>query len=86
MTNHAGFGMFMGALPSGRKAGENLASGITPVSEMTPQLTKALNSVARLPATKLSNGIALNLKCSRENTPADAGKFCCDGRKLFCRW
>lgn len=36
MTNHAGFGMFMGALPSGRKAGENLASGITPVSEMTP--------------------------------------------------
>ncbi len=62
MTIHAGFGKLTGALPSGRKAKENFASGITPVSMVTPNLTKALNSVAGLPAASLSSGIALNLK------------------------
>lgn len=62
MTNHAGFGRLMKAIPSGRKARENFASGITPVSGATPYLTKALNSVAKLPAQRLSSGVALNLK------------------------
>lgn len=71
MTNHAGFGKFMGALPSGRKAGENLSSGITPVSEVTPVLISALHSVANQCASCLSNGVALNLKY----TPEDGGKM-----------
>jgi formate C-acetyltransferase len=67
MTNHAGFGRLMGALPSGRKARENFTSGITPVSGVTPYLTKALNSVAKQPAQCLSSGVALNLKYTPES-------------------
>lgn len=66
MTNHAGFGRLMKALPSGRKAHENFTSGITPVSGVTPCLTKALNSVANQPAECLSSGVALNLKYTPE--------------------
>ena len=67
MTNHAGFGRLMKAIPSGRKAHENFTSGITPVSGVTPYLTKTLNSVAKLPASCLSSGVALNLKYTPEN-------------------
>ena len=66
MTNHAGFGRLMKALPSGRKARENFTSGITPVSAVTPVLTKSLNSVATQPPECLSNGVALNLKYTPE--------------------
>jgi formate C-acetyltransferase len=66
MTNHAGFGRLTKALPNGRKAGENFSSGITPVSSVTPYLTKTLNSVAKLPSECLSGGIALNLKYTPE--------------------
>lgn len=67
MTNHAGFGRLMQATPNGRKAHENFTSGITPVSAVTPCLTKALNSVANQPPEFLSNGVALNLKYTPEN-------------------
>ena len=67
MTNHAGFGRLMGALPSGRKARENFTSGITPVSGVTPYLTKTINSVAKQPAQCLSSGAALNLKYTPES-------------------
>ncbi|GAH87524.1 unnamed protein product, partial [marine sediment metagenome] len=67
MTNHAGFGRLMQATPNGRKAHENFTSGITPVSGVTPYLTKALNSVAKQPARCLSSGIALNLKYTPES-------------------
>ncbi len=62
MTNHAGLGRLVGALPNGRRAGENFASGITPVSGETPGLTAVLNSVASLPRSALANGVALNIK------------------------
>ncbi|MHC4629049.1 MAG: glycine radical domain-containing protein [Planctomycetota bacterium] len=67
MTNHAGYGRLTRALPSGRKDYENFTSGITPVSGVTPSLAKALNSVAKLPAQCLSNGVALNLKFTPES-------------------
>jgi pyruvate formate-lyase/glycerol dehydratase family glycyl radical enzyme len=66
MTNHAGFGKLMPAHPNGRRAGENFASGITPVSGVTPYLTKTLNSVADLPCECLADGVALNLKYTPE--------------------
>lgn len=66
MTNHAGFGRLLKAMPNGRKDRENFASGITPVSGVTPYLTKTLNSVAKLPNGCLSNGVALNLKYTPE--------------------
>ena len=62
MTSHAGFGRIMPATPNGRMAHENFTSGITPVSGVTPDLIRALNSVAGLPATSLPSGVALNLK------------------------
>jgi formate C-acetyltransferase len=71
MTNHAGFGLLSKATPNGRRAGQNFTSGITPVSGMTPNLTKALNSVAALPSRLLSNGVALNIKY----TPGSGGKM-----------
>ena len=67
MTNHAGFGLLSKATPNGRRAGQNFTSGITPVSGMTPSLTKALNSVATLPSHLLSNGVAFNIKYTPEN-------------------
>jgi pyruvate formate-lyase/glycerol dehydratase family glycyl radical enzyme len=67
MTNHAGFGRLMQATPNGRRARENFTSGITPVSGVTPSLTPALNSVARITSAQLSNGVALNLKYTPED-------------------
>ncbi len=68
MTIHAGLGRMIGAIPSGRKAGENFASGITPVSGVTPHLTSTLNSLARIPAVHISGGVALNLKYTPERS------------------
>jgi formate C-acetyltransferase len=62
MTNHAGFGRLMKSLPSGRRAGENFASGFTPVSGVTPELPAVLNSVSTVPTRALRNGVAFNLK------------------------
>ncbi len=62
MTNHAGFGRFIGATPNGRRAGENFSSGLTPCSGVTLNLTPALCAVANLPAEYVSNGMAVNLK------------------------
>lgn len=62
MTTHTGFGKLTGALPNGRRAALPFASGITPRSQLTPDLTKVLNSVARVPPTALSGGVALNIK------------------------
>lgn len=62
MTNHAGFGRLTGATPNGRKAGENLSSGLTPNSGVTPFLVPALRSIASVPMECTANGMAVNLK------------------------
>jgi pyruvate formate-lyase/glycerol dehydratase family glycyl radical enzyme len=62
MTMHAGYGRMTGALPSGRKAGESFASGITPVSGSAPLLPSCLNFVGNLDHFNITNGQALNLK------------------------
>jgi formate C-acetyltransferase len=72
MTNHAGFGRIAKAMPNGRRAKANFSSGITPVSGVTPSLTKVLNSVASIPAEHLANGVALNLKYTPELDGNDA--------------
>jgi formate C-acetyltransferase len=71
MTNHAGFGKLMRAMPNGRKDRENFTSGITPVSGVARDLSKALNSVAKQPVACVSNGMALNLKYTPENGNRD---------------
>lgn len=72
MTMHAGFGRLTEALPNGRRDRDNFASGITPVSGVTPALTKTLNSVHSIPAQYLSNGAALNIKFTPQ---ADEGEM-----------
>ena len=67
MTNHAGLGGISGALPNGRKAGEVLASGITPVSGAAPELTACLNSVGELGGESVPGCWALNIKYSPED-------------------
>jgi pyruvate-formate lyase len=62
VTAHAGWGKLTGALPSGRKNGEVLPSGITPVSGQALKLTSALRFVAHLDSCKITNSQALNLK------------------------
>ena len=68
MTNHAGLGLAMGALPNGRPAGRPFASGITPVSGVMPYLAPVLNSVAALPSDRIANGMALNVRFAPEPT------------------
>lgn len=63
MTNHAGFGVLTGALPSGRVKGKPFASGITPVEGSAPGLPSVLRFVGTLDQTFcIVNGQALNLK------------------------
>jgi pyruvate formate-lyase/glycerol dehydratase family glycyl radical enzyme len=70
MTNHAGFGVLTGALPSGRVKGKPFASGITPVEGLAPELPSCLHFVSALDQTHhMVNGQALNLKF----TPPPAG-------------
>jgi formate C-acetyltransferase len=67
MTNHAGFGMLMGATPNGRQARKSFASGITPC----PGIVKAngdpvmlldhMLSVAAVNADTVQNGYTYNL-------------------------
>ena len=68
MTNHVGFGVLSGALPSGRRMGEPFPSGITPVSGSAPVLTACLNFVAQLDHTRIADGHALNLKYTPSTT------------------
>lgn len=75
MTNHAGFGRLMPALPSGRRAGENFTSGFTPVSGMTPYLPVTLNSVASIPARYLTNGVALNIKFTPDSPSSNQARL-----------
>ncbi len=67
ITMHAGFGALMGALPNGRKRGETLSSGATPVAGVATQgPTASLASTAKLPAREMANCIATNHKFSRQ--------------------
>jgi formate C-acetyltransferase len=66
MTNHAGLGALAGAMPHGRKSGELLASGITPVSGAAPELTACLNAVADLGGREVPGCWAFNMKYTPE--------------------
>ncbi|MGB5987799.1 MAG: pyruvate formate lyase family protein [Desulfobacterales bacterium] len=75
MTNHAGHGKLSGALPNGRRANRVFASGITPVSQATPDLAACLRSVARLEGRCIPSGEALNLKYPAISNESDLRCF-----------
>lgn len=66
MTLHAGAFALAGSLPNGRRSGEPLASGATPVSGACRKgPTASVSSTAKLPARCMPNCIANNHKLSR---------------------
>jgi pyruvate formate-lyase/glycerol dehydratase family glycyl radical enzyme len=63
VTTHVLFGMSTAASPDGRKAGEPLADGISPVQQMDKSgPTATLKSVACIDQKKFSNGTLLNMR------------------------
>jgi formate C-acetyltransferase len=75
MTNHSGQGKITYALPNGRQANIPFASGITPVSGVTRNLTECLNSVASLGSKYIPGGEALNIKFTAVKNEQDIKLF-----------
>jgi formate C-acetyltransferase len=75
VTAHVAFGETCGALPSGRRAGQPLANGLSPASgaeRLGP--TAALSSVAGLKLIQHArNGVNLNLKLDRSTVAGSNG-------------
>ena len=75
VTAHRAFGEEIGALPSGRRAGQPLANGLSPTSGMDRAgPTAALNSIAGLDlAGRARNGINVNLTLDRGALGGEGG-------------
>ncbi|HME56347.1 MAG TPA: pyruvate formate lyase family protein [Candidatus Lokiarchaeia archaeon] len=66
MTIHSGFGKVTDAYPEGKLKGEPFASGLTPVSfGQRKGPTGVFKSLTTLDATKMPNGMALNMKFNK---------------------
>ena len=62
---HNTMGAFTGATPDGRQAGEVLGNGITPTNSVALSgPTAIMNSVTRLPLSRVFNGLNLNMRFS----------------------
>ena len=69
---HLAMGAFTGATPDGRTAGELLGNGITPTNAVSLSgPTAIMNSVAKLPLTRVHNGCNLNMRFSGRNISAE---------------
>ncbi len=74
MTTHKGFGNFVGALPSGRRALETFANGLSPCDGWDKKgPTAYLKSVARINHSLATNGVSVNIKFSPQNLTGDKG-------------
>ena len=75
VTTHVLFGMSTGASPDGRKAGEPLADGISPVQQLDKcGPTATLKSVATFDQKKFSNGTLLNMRFHPTALSNETGK------------
>ncbi|MFX1350547.1 MAG: formate C-acetyltransferase/glycerol dehydratase family glycyl radical enzyme [Promethearchaeota archaeon] len=75
MTTHVGFGIFTGALPSGRKRGKPLTRDIAPGFTGKKGLTAAINSITKLDHSLLANGLACTLNINPEIARNKNGKI-----------
>ncbi|MFX0021338.1 MAG: formate C-acetyltransferase/glycerol dehydratase family glycyl radical enzyme [Candidatus Hermodarchaeota archaeon] len=75
MTTHVGFGIFTGALPSGRKKGKPLTRDVAPGFSANKGLTATLNSIAKLNHSLLSNGVACTININPELIKIEDGKI-----------
>ncbi len=74
VTCHVAFGRRVGALPSGRGAGETLASSLGPANGCDRKgPTAILHSVAGLDHDRMPNGYALNLRFDPRNLAGEEG-------------
>jgi len=75
VTAHVLFGMMTAASPDGRRAGEPLADGISPVQQMDKNgPTATIKSVSSIDQKKFSNGTLLNLRFHPTALRNDEGK------------
>ncbi|UCC60541.1 MAG: glycyl radical protein, partial [Dehalococcoidia bacterium] len=74
MTTHQGFGKFVGALPSGRKAFEPFANGLAPCDGWDVKgPTACLKSIAKLNYSLATNGVAVNIKFHPDHLRGEQG-------------
>jgi formate C-acetyltransferase len=74
MTTHVGFGRRLGALPSGRPAGEPLADGVSPVNGCDRSgPTASMMAAARAQSPAVGNGLCLNEKLDPWMVQGDGG-------------
>ncbi|MBN2060113.1 MAG: hypothetical protein JW882_06815 [Deltaproteobacteria bacterium] len=75
VTAHVLFGMSTAASPDGRKAGEPLSDGISPVQQMDKNgPTATIKSVSRIDQRRFSNGTLLNMKFHPTSLKNETGK------------
>lgn len=72
-SSNVAFGSLTGALPSGRSAGEPLASGVTPEAHATTDLLNTLRDVAMLNPRFMNNGMTFDVKV-KPDEKADHGQ------------
>ncbi|NHJ20509.1 MAG: formate C-acetyltransferase/glycerol dehydratase family glycyl radical enzyme [Candidatus Lokiarchaeota archaeon] len=75
MTTHVGFGIFTGALPSGRRKGRPLNRDIAPGFTGEKGITAALNSVTKIDHSLLTNGVACTLNIDPNIVLLDDGRI-----------
>jgi len=75
MTTNVGFGIFTGALPSGRKKGTPLIKDVAPGSSTGEGLTATIKSVTKLDHSLFSNGLACTLNIYPEIAQIDDGNI-----------
>lgn len=75
MTTNVGFGIFTGALPSGRKKGTPLIKDVAPGSSKGEGLTATIKSVTKFDHSIFSNGLACTLNINPEIARMDDGNI-----------
>ena len=73
MTTNVGFGIFTGALPSGRKKNKPLVKDVAPGSSRGEGLTATIKSVTKFDHSIFSNGLACTLNINPEIARIDNG-------------
>jgi formate C-acetyltransferase len=73
MTTHVGFGIFTGALPSGRKKGTPLNRDIAPGFTGEKGITAAIKSISKMDHSLLANGLACTLNINPEIAKIEDG-------------
>jgi pyruvate formate-lyase/glycerol dehydratase family glycyl radical enzyme len=74
MTTHEGFGSFVGALPSGRKAFQTFANGLSPCDGSDQKgATACLKSIAKIDYSLATSGVAVNIKFSPIHLKGEEG-------------